>query len=232
MKKSKVILTAFFVISLFIQIMYFNNSDVFYQYGFAIGIDSSVKQLDIGINLIYVLLPIIFIIFLLSGSVERIKSGYGKLLIIRNYSKTKLYLKNFIKNNIIILIIVIFQTALYSSVQIIFKSSDGNVFKSIVMYCIVLSLIITIQSILELVVMPHIANIIIFIYCYVSYFVAQVTPDNTFVKILMFPCLLFGMQNGAIQGNDIYYVFLIVSIFLNTIITLLAILKFKKTDIF
>ena len=232
MKKSKVVLSAFFIISLFIQIMYFNNSDVFYQYGFAIGIDSSVKQLDIAINLIYVLLPITFIIFLLSGSVERLKSGYGKLLIIRNYSKTKLYLKNFIKNNIIILIIVFFQTVLYSSVHTMFKSSNGNIFKSIVIYYVVLSLIITIQCILELITMPHIANIIIFIYCYVSCFVAQITPNNIFVKILMFPCLLFGMQNGAIQGNDLYFVFLSVSIFLNTIITLLAILKFKKTDIF
>lgn len=232
MKRGKAVLALFFVISLFLQIKHFNNSDIFYHYGFAIGIDSSVKQFDIGVSLIYMLLPIIFIVFLLSGSVDRIKSDYGKLLMIRGYSKTKLYLRNLIKNNIIILIVVFAQIAVYYFFNVMFKYLCTNIFKSVLMYYAVLSLIITIQCLLELELMSNVANIAIFIYCYVSCFAAQVLQTNAFVKILLFPCLLFGMQNGAVTGNDIYFMFLGTAILLNAVITLAAVFKFKKIDIF
>ena len=232
MKKSRIILSIFFVLSVAIQIVYFNNSDIFYQYGFAVGIDKSVKQLDIGINLIYVLLPIVFIVFLLSGSVEKMISGYGKLLIIRNYSKTRLFAKNCIKNNLIVLIVVLFQTFSYAIVKKTFKSSESNVFNSILMYFLFLSAIMAIQCFLEFFTLPHIANIIIFIYCFVSCFIVQISPDNVLVKLLLFPCLLFGMQNGAAYGNNVFYFYLVFSVLVNCAFTLLGLYKFKKADIF
>lgn len=232
MKKSRIILSIFFVLSVAIQIVYFNNSDIFYQYGFAVGIDKSVKQLDIGINLIYVLLPIVFIVFLLSGSVEKMISGYGKLLIIRNYSKTRLFVKNCIKNNLIVLIVVLFQTFSYAIVKKTFKSSESNVFNSILMYFLFLSAIMAIQCFLEFFTLPHIANIIIFIYCFVSSFIVQISPDNVLVKLLLFPCLLFGMQNGAAYGNNVFYFYLVFSVLVNCAFTLLGLYKFKKADIF
>ena len=232
MKKSKIVLALFWFLSLFIQIMYFGDSDVFYRYGFAIGIDSSIRQPDIGIDLIYVLLPIMFTVFLLSGSVERMRNGYGKLLIIRNYSKTKMYLKNSVKCNVILLSLVFLQIVLYSAFGCMFTPCGGSVLKSVIMYFAVLSLVITLQGVLELFTMPHIANIIVFIYCYVSYFAVQITPPNVFVKILLFPCLMFGMQNGAVSGEHIYFIFLGSAVILNVIFTSLGVLKFKKTDIF
>ena len=232
MKKSKSILSVFFIISLIIQIVYFNNSDKFYKFGFAIGIERSIKQLDMGVDLVYVTLPVLFIIFLFSGSIHQITSGYGKLLIIRNYSKTRLYLKNYIKTFSSVVLLVIFETLFYILCNNMFHASDCDILKSVIMYCVVLNLIVSLQTFLELFIMPHIANIIVFIYCYISYFIAQIFTENEIIKILLFPCLLFGMQNSTSESNIIYYIFLCSTILLNLLLVIISIIRFKKTDIF
>lgn len=232
MKLNKILLGFFCILAIFIQISFFSNYGCHFENGFLIGLVNTEKGSDVSIVLMYLLIPILFIIFFNSGALHNLTNGYGKLLIIRNYSKTKLYLRNYIKIVITSILAVVCQLVIYYFCNDLFAPLKTGLSKSIVMYIVVLNLIITIQYVIELFIAPHIANVILFIYSFISYYTVQVATDSPIMKILLFPSLLFGMQNGAVDGDGIYNIYLTVMILFNIIAVTIGILKFKKTDIF
>lgn len=50
--------------------------------------------------------------------------------------------------------------------------------------------------------------------------------------MILFPSLMFGMQNGAVSGESIYYGYLLFIVALNALCIFILNLRFKKTDIF
>ncbi len=234
MKKNNLFLLAIMLIgAIFLQVFAFcNMPQIYYENGFAIGILNSTDRSSVGINMIYVVLPIIFILFLTSGAVSSITTGYGKLLIIRNYSKTKLLLKQCIKNTIMLAIIVLFQLCAFLYFNRFLKPVEKGMAQAILMYFIILNAIVLLQCLLEHYMPAHNVNIFLFIYCFASYYITQVFTENPIIKIILFPCLLYGMQNGATSNNDIFYVYLVMGVIINALLLVLCIRKFKKIDIF
>lgn len=231
MKRNKMILGALFILSVFIQMLYFKDLTIFPQYGFAVGLDRGIGGLDIGIHLVFVLAPLLFVLFFISGSVHELTHHFGKLVLIRNYSKVRLYLKNFLKNVISLAGMVFFEIVVYYLFRNWFAEIHQGVVKSIIMYFLTLTLMVALQSCLELFMPPNIANIMIMIYSFLSYFTAQIIEENVMIKILLFPCLLFGMQNGAVTHHTGYLIYLIAVVTLNLLLLVFGAMKFKKTDI-
>lgn len=233
MKLSKTLLGFFCILAIFIQISFFSNYGCHFQNGFMIGLINTEKSSEVSNVLIYLLLPILFIIFFNSHTLHNLTNGYGKVLIIRNYSKTKLFLKNYIKIVVTSIVAVVVQFAFYYFYNDRFSPLETNWLKAVIMYFVVLNLIITIQCVLELFVAPHIANVALFIYSFVAYYAVQITNDcSPVMKIILFPSLLFGMQNGAVDGESVYNIYLMLMILFNITAVTIGILKFKKTDIF
>lgn len=233
MKKSKLItLSTLFCAVIMQAFTFFNSSSVYYENGFAIGISNLSKNYDVAFNLILIFLPIVFILFFFGGTMQEITQGYGKLLIIRSYSKTKLILKRLFRNSGLLLLMILFQCAVFLFINSSLIQVETGMLQSLIMYFIILHSIIMLQSFLELYIIAQNASIILLIYSFASYYIVQVTEENTFIKILLFPSLMFGMQNGAIGGNSIYYIYLTTGILLNFLLMILCIQKFKKIDIF
>lgn len=232
MKKNKLFIAVFFAVSVFFQIYHFRFSDIFYEYGFAVGIDKNVKQFDLAISLIYVLMPLIFIIFFSSGEIYNMLDGYEKILVIRNYSKRRLFFKKCLNKFVVIAFAVLFQIVAYSFFNNYFAKINATAVKSVLLYLFTLYLIIIIQGIMEMYVTPYVAAIILIIYCYVSYFTIQMFFCERIAKILLFPSLMFGMQNDSLSSNGKYYFYLTVVLTLTALSIVFGTHKFKKIDIF
>lgn len=231
MKKSKIIIAAMFALSAVFQAIYFNGG---YKNMFAIGLDKTYQTFDVALTLIYVLIPVLFIMFYMGGSFLDLTQGYGKLLIIRNYSKSLLILKNMLKIAATAVVFTAYQMLVWLIINRNGISVNGTA-KAVVMYCITLLAVILLECLLELYIEPQIVNIFLFVYSFVSYFIVQVLPEEILpkaAKILLFPSLMFGMQNGAADGGSEYYMYLAAVVIIILILALLSIRKFKKTDIF
>lgn len=231
MKRNKLILFVLFLVSMLIQIMYFKNRQQLYEFGFAAGI-SDKRSGDYSTSLMYLLVPILFIIFLVSGVIHNRTHGYGKLQIIRHYSKTKLFLKGLLKLGVAVAAITALQALLYIPVNSTMLPLEGNVVKIFIMYFLTLNLVVALQEVLELYIAPHIANIILIIFSYISCFIVQIFSAAPSIRILLFPSLLFGTLNSSTVFENTYYFYLASIIMMNVIVVVTGISKFKKTDIF
>ncbi len=233
MKKSKLITLSTLLCAIIMQAFTFlNASGVYYENGFATGISNQSKNYDVAFNLVLIFLPIVFILFFFSGTIQEITQGYGKLLIVRSYSKVKLILKRIFRNSGLLLLMVLLQCAVFLFVNSSLIRVEKGMLQSLIMYFIILHSIIMLQSFLELYITPQNASIILLIYSFASYYIVQVTEENVLIKILLFPCLMFGMQNGAIDCESVYYIYLTTGVLLNFLLMMLCIRKFRRIDIF
>lgn len=233
MKKTKLVSLVTLISAIILQIFTFcRDTYSSYEFGFAIGISAEYKTGNIIFTLINYMIPLIFILFFTSGSMQNLIQGYGKVLLVRNYSRTKLGVKQLFKNLITLLIIVLFQCSAILYFNRFLKNVKNGILESLIMYFVILSAIIMLQCLLEFYIPSHTVNTVLFIYSLVSYWIVQVTGNISVLKIILFPSLMFGMQNGALSGENIYYLFLCIGIILNTVLAVLCIRKFKKTDIF
>lgn len=230
MLKNKLVLLIILIISCLAQLFSF----VFYggfQNAFMIGLAADDYGFDI-VRFLPLLLSVCFILFFTSGSIEELKQGYGKMMIVRNYSKTVLILKRCLNNFLALLGIVLFQFVIFFIARESMTPVECNTVKTLGMYFLTIYSLTVIQALLEISVPAHIVNIGIFTYCFIAYYVVQNFVNAPIAKILFFPCLMFGMQNGAVSGESIYYWYLLFIIALNALCIFILNLRFKKTDIF
>lgn len=230
MLKSKLVLSIILIVACLAQLF----SCVFqgnFQNAFMIGLAPSDYGLEIT-KFLPLLLPVCFILFFTSGSIENLKQGYGKMLIVRNYSKTVLILKRCLNNFIALICIVLFQFIIFFVARESMTPVESGTLKSLIMYFLTIFSLIVIQSLLEISIPVHIVNIGIFIYCFIAYYLVQNFVDAPIWKMLLFPSLMFGMQNGAVSGESIYYGYLLFIVALNALCIFILNLRFKKTDIF
>lgn len=233
MKKTKIINFTMLVIALILQAVTFcNNPSCYYENGFAVGISNLNKHYDMALSLIYVMLPLAFILFLFGGTIQNITHDYGKILIIRNYSKTKLILKQILLNVSLLLTVILLQCGIFSFINPYLCKINHGMIQTLIMYFIITQSIIMFQYYLEFYMSVQTAQLIILVYSFFSYYIVQISENNILLKILFFPSLMFGMQNGAVDVENSYYIYLGIGLFVNLILVILCIKKFQKSDIF
>lgn len=191
------------------------------------------------ILMLYTILPIPFLLFMFSGLVQELIEGCGKLWIIRNYQKEKLYLKVIGNCAIKLLAFVICQIFVFSIAKRNWQSISVNqIGKIMVIYYLGILEIVLLQFVLELFIDVSYANLITNIF-----FVGSLVLGNIFLPIekmkwiglVLFPNLLFGGRNGIIHQEIIHieYNYLLCCLaFLIVLTGGVFILKFKKKDIF
>lgn len=200
---------------------------------FASGIGNTLSyEVDLfSILLIY--FPIIYILFFFSGRCCELIHGYGKLLIVRNYSRTKLLLKEFVKISGVLAVIVLIQTTVFYLGQFTWNPLESSaIIKILFLYFLTLLAIVMLGYCLELFISPQLVVIILNIYTLISIMINYDFPDNIFIDVLFFPNLLYGVNNGAIDNAGDYIVNIIIVMIINIFLIGLSILRSKKTDIY
>lgn len=233
MLKNKFILLVALVLSCIFQLVSVcQNTTTYFENGFMIGLDKEYIGFGVLTSVVPLVFPVCFILFFTSGTVENLMHGYGKVLIVRDYSKTLLILKRCLRNCLTIVCIVIFQLLIFLLINNYLMPVESGMLKSVLMYFLILNALVLMQCFLEMYIPAYIVNILIFIYCSVSYYLVQMFFHSTAAKLIMFPCLLFGMQNGAVGTDSSYYLYLAAAIIINLLLVTICVRKFKKIDIF
>lgn len=233
MLKNKFVLLITLVLSCVLQIVSFCRvPSTYFENGFMIGLDKEDIGFGVAANMLPLLITICFILFFTSGTIENLTHGYGKVLIVRDYSKTLLILKRCLRNCLTIVCIVIFQLLIFLLINNYLMPVESGMLKSVLMYFLILNALVLMQCFLEMYIPAYIVNILIFIYCSVSYYLVQMFFHSTVAKLIMFPSLLFGMQNEAVSAGSSYFLYLAAAIIINLLLVIICIRKFKKIDIF
>ena len=234
MKRSKVIILIIILISYLLHgLCFYCTPKLYYENGFAVGIASNLKYTEVAFEIIYVMMHILFVLFFFNGTFGELKNGYSKLVVIRNYSKVKLMLKTILKNMGILGIIVFVHLLIFLLFNNYLQKINGGMEKTLILYFLVLNAIVCLQYLLEFFIPENAVVAILSIYSFLSYYLVQISRENSLVmKIILFPSLMYGMQNEAITGNTLFYTYLSAAIVINIILSVIVIVKFKKTDIF
>ena len=180
------------------------------------------------VQILYAYIPLPFVLFYFSGNAREITTGYGKLWLIRSYSRERLYLKNAILSAAKLACIVIGQT-------IIFLICDGTwndlssikLIQVIVTYFVGVWTLVQLQFLLELFMDASISKII--------GNNVLINRDLSRIGVMLFPNMLFGTRSGIIYQKNIYVRYeasITYVIILLVILNIISIIKYKKTDIY
>lgn len=233
MLRNKTVVGVTLILSCLFQLFSFNlDVSTYYQNGFMIGLHREFVYTNAISCMVPLMLPICFIFFFTGGTMETLTQGYGKILIVRDYSKTILILKRIVKNFLFIACVFFFQVCIYLPFNKRLMPVASGIWKSALMYVLVLNLLLILQCLLEIFIPAHFVIIIIFILCFISYYTVQMFLHSIAAKIVLFPSLLFGSQNEAIYQNNTYFIYLSAIIIMNFIAIFALIKVFKKVDIF
>lgn len=195
--------------SILLQWYFMYTSDVFER---ALPFSTGLLSADtLGGNLTQIMItiiPIPFLLWLFSGRMEAIARGYGKVFIIRNYSRKKLLLK---EDGKMILTVILIQGFSWSVFQG-FPHGDWEPLsvmqqaRVMAMYTLALIGTVLLQYCLELMmsqVYAQIATLTFYVVSLFSYGTVQDEGISAGVNAVLFPNLGFAMRNGAIETGDI-----------------------------
>lgn len=232
MKNSKTVGIILIIAIIFQSIFFFEHNE-FFIYTFAVGLKTEYNSVPSVIYIFVLLSPIFFIYFYFSESIYRLTHGYGKIFIIRRYSKTKLLMKETRKMLISLIFIVFAQTTL----ALIFKGdlialNAPVIIASICSYLLGVFVCALLQMQLEFYIEPQKVTIALCVYSFLSYSAAHFIPNNFFVKIIFFPSLMFGEVNGAIENLWQYIASICYLAVLSVCLFFANIYKLKKSDVF
>jgi hypothetical protein len=194
---------------------------------FAMGLPYQDGDFSLSIYVFILISPLIIMFFFFSDVLKDLTTGYGKLIIIRHYSKSKLLIKEVIK--------VFFYIVIFAFIQTVeayfFKNQaalwDTNFQKTLIIYLSTIFTIVLLEMLIELHTESQYACLFVSIYMVVSYAMKGIASNAMVVRIVFFPSFLFNTMENEKE-------FLLTSIILTSIICvfiILNILKFKKTDI-
>lgn len=232
MKRNKAV-GLFLMIIIIFQALYFLNDESLHLYSFAVGINRESKDAMDIITMAVFLVPVFFMHFYFSETLYNLTHGYGKLYIIRQYSKTKLIIKQIVKIFLSVLVITAFQIITSFIFSASLKSVQaGNMIRCVSIYIICIFTMQMLQMMLEYFFKPEQAAIICCAYALVSYSVGYFLSGSIIVRVLFFPCLMFGAVNGALTSETYYIKSFAVLLLICLCLIVGNIYKFKKTDIF
>ena len=136
MKRNKAV-GLFLMIIIIFQALYFLNDESLHLYSFAVGINRESKDAMDIITMAVFLVPVFFMHFYFSETLYNLTHGYGKLYIIRQYSKTKLIIKQIVKIFLSVLVITAFQIITSFIFSASLKSVQaGNMIRCVSIYII------------------------------------------------------------------------------------------------
>ena len=184
------------------------------------------------VQILYAYIPLPFVLFYFSGNAREITTR-------RCLSRERLYLKNAILSAAKLACIVIGQT-------IIFLICDGTwndlssikLIQVIVTYFVGVWTLIQLQFLLELFMDASISNIFVNIFLVVSLIIGNnvlINRDLSRIGVMLFPNMLFGTRSGIIYQKNIYVRYetsIIYVIILLVVLSIISIIKYKKTDIY
>ncbi len=154
--------------------------------------------------ILFSIIPIPFILWLFSGTITSVISGYGKLYIIRDYSKSKMLIKEVGKMLIVVMVICSFTWTLFQllrSDRWIPLTAQEHI-RVMTMYALTLTGTILLQFCLEFVwgqVYAQTATLVYFTMSLFAYSLVKGTRALMLVRWICFPNLAFGMRNGAVD---------------------------------
>lgn len=158
-------------------------------------------------QVLYAMIPVPFLLWLFSGRADRITLGYGKVYIIRNYSRKKLLLKEagvMVLGTGLIQCFTwsLFQGFAHQSWEPLTASTQARV---MLLYTLALIAALLLQFCLELVVSQVYAQIITLVYAACSLLVYGGAGEEGIplaARFALFPNLGFAMRNGAMAAED------------------------------
>lgn len=208
-----------------------NSEDAAYAFPFAAGFKVPEDKItDIGEFLI-IAIPIFLLMFLFGGRFDNIRSGYGKLLIIRDVRRTKLCFKQVLNLYFGFAGCVLIQTLIFLNTR---NGETGTVVKMLVLYYLTITAVLMLQGVLELYIDSVYANIAVLIYFTVSIlsgdrFMGQ--NSGMILHSVLFPNLAFGYRNGCIGSGECSIAFLTILV-VNILLVGISVKRFRSCDIF
>lgn len=232
MKKNKIIYIIN-IIGIILQNFLIEKSGYeFSDFAFCIGYKSDNDYLSNFIPVLYVIFPYFLLVFLFNECTYDITHNYGKIFIIRHYSKSKLLIIHTVKNSLTILSLIFIQFAfsLITSDDY-FNINPFKVTRSLILYYIVILNMLILQQLLELIFRPQNVCLFLIIFSFVSYIITYI-KDLPLLKLLFIFSLGFGIFNNAIEQIYYYYFYIIYNLLINIILMGLLLYRFKNTDIY
>lgn len=164
-----------------------------------------------GGNLTVILHSIIVLPFLLwvfSGKMENIVNGYGRLYIIRNYSRKKMLLK---ESRNMLMTVILFQTYTWAVFQAGAREdwemlTAAEQIRVMSLYALALAATVMLQWLLEFAAGQTVSHMAAVLYYTASLLIYDGVRERGLLKPLFFPNLGFAMRNGALgaEGGETF----------------------------
>lgn len=229
MKRTSLIVI-FLLVSVTQNIMFYMQ-DINSQ-SFVIGFPDGLNEFSNLILLFILFAPLVIIFFFFSGSLQDLTNGYGKLVIIRNYSKNILLMKVIFKSLIetfFIISIQTFESYMFRTQNIFF---DLSFIKSLCVYFVTVFSLVVMEMLIELNTDAQYACLAVIIYTFVSYSLKKIALNSLIIKVIFFPCVLFERFPEARIFEKNFLLLIILLIFVNLFLIILTLKRFRNIDIY
>lgn len=193
--------------------------------------------------LVYWILPIVAMSFYFTGYCRDALVTYGKIIIIRNYGRTRWLNKRYLSMLIVSFIFVVIQALIFK-----FLLTDSNInlevieiTKLLFIYFLTISTLISLQLTMELFISPQASQLIVNAYVVISIILAKqmyVFGAGGFIYYLLLPNYAMGFKNGLTSIPEFqtpvisYLIGITILISILVFVLFIASKKIKKMDIF
>lgn len=230
MKNSKLVYTLT-VFSVVIQNYGVNKYKQFPELMFMIGIPKLDESFNI-LSLMSMLFPVILMTFLFNERIHNLISRSGKLYVVRSYSKTKLIIKSVFTSILEIIVLTLAEFLIYSVFPgKLYNVKAKSIILSFIMFVFVNIGVVLVEYMLQYFFNTGYTTLIICLFIFVGCSIGLQTKSK-FLRIILFPTLMFGLYNGAVSNVGIYVFNLLAVMIINIILLFCNIYKFKNSDVF
>lgn len=231
MKRRRILIVICMIIGL-LQYVLFCKTDS-YIFSFAMGIYKADGADENYFEVLYLVIPYIFISLFCSGRYREYMNGYGRLLIVRNASKKKIMIKQ-----LFWLLNMVMINVLYLTIVNCFISEDNikiekiYVIRGIIMYALGSVFLVYMQYFFEIFMEEQIANAVVIVYYVFANIVGYFIENNMAIKVIFVPVLMSGVNNDSLLENGFYNIYVVYLVVLLTIESLLIVNIASKKDVF
>jgi Protein of unknown function (DUF2705) len=183
--------------------------------------------------------------FFVKGNIKDMIEGYGKYILVRNYSKYKFIGKNLFSSMVCVIGLTLFQFFIFYIVSLILNIKNPYIYwdnmvlgKALLLYVLIISSLILIQMVLELFFSPTTSFLIV--NCYVTLSISSwsyltFVDKGNLIIYLGIPNYAMALRTDAFVKGDLAIdqdKALLIIVFLIIIFILSALGRMKKIDIY
>lgn len=231
MKRNKLQIFIFLVFIFAMQkLAVLNGGEAEYAFPFAAGFKVAEDKVMNAGEFLIIAIPVFLLLFLFGGMFENIRSGYGKILIIREMKRTELCIKKNLK------LYVGFAGCLMIQIAIFWNIGSGEpaiILNMLVLYYFAIVAVLMLQGVLELYMNSLYANITVLIYFTVSILLGdRLLGENSgiILRAVIFPNMAFGYRNGCIGNGECGTAFVELLV-INLLLIGISVKRFRSCDI-